>query len=458
MSVSASGRPRASVLDFLDGSPTPAHAVELARSYLISAGFEELSEREVWTVEPGMRLFCTRGGTSIVACLAGELPPSRTGFRVIAAHTDFPCLRLKPKAAQALSGYSVLRAEVYGSPILATWFDRDLGLAGRLWLRAPDSGGGPGMQELLFSTGALCRIPSLAIHLDRQVNEEGFKFNREDNMLPVCGVGQEDPDLTGMIAESAGVDPERVAAFAADLYDVQPAATGGRCGELLLSGRLDNLAMCHCGLRAIESCPPGLHTCVLALFDSEEVGSRTSAGAFSNFLSSILERLAVPTTGKEQGMTGSRQDLFVALSRSMILSADAAHALHPGFGDRHDSSHRPVLNSGPVLKVNASMRYSTTAATAGYLRQCAGVAGVPVQDLVMRNDRPCGSTIGPILSSALGAASIDVGNPILSMHSVRETGGTADHEMMIRLMEAHFGPEVPLDPWIAPSRGSGQVE
>jgi aspartyl aminopeptidase len=439
---------RMSLIEFLAASPTAAHAVSVAAAGLSGAGFEELSERELWSLDPGSRCFTTRNGTSLVAVLRGDDDPAESGFRMVSAHTDFPCLRLKPNPDFEAQGYRALRAEIYGGPILATWFDRDLGLAGRVWLRNESET----MEERLFASGPLCRIPSLAIHLDRKVNEKGFRFNREDNLLPVCGVrgdSKEWAGAKGLVAAASGVDPDRVAAFAADLYDTHSPSAGGQDDCFILSGRLDNLAMCHAGLTALMDSVSTRQTCVLALFDSEEVGSRTAEGAGSNLLPSVLERLLSGQSAAGEG----RQALFVALARSMMISTDGAHAVHPAFADRHEVGHRPVLNSGPVLKVNASMRYSTTFATAGYFRECADAAGAPVQELVMRNDKPCGSTIGPILSTSLGVPGVDVGNPMLSMHSIREMAGTADHDMMILALSAHFSGEISMSRWTLPEGG-----
>lgn len=424
-----SSRRAEQLVQFIDRSPTASHAVENVASMLEEAGYRRLSERQPWSPVPGDRLYVVRSASALVAFEMGSMPPEETGFRITGAHTDSPGFRLKPNPASASAGLSTLAVEVYGGPILATWFDRDLGLAGRLVVE-----GDQGIEIRSFRLDRpVCRIATPAIHLNRKVNKEGFKIDREKH-LPVITGGEEaglDP-IRSMAVEACGAAGMEVLGLHLELYDMQPAVLGGIDGELILGGRIDNLAMCRASVDALMESAPSKATKVACLFNSEEVGSSTLNGAGSNLLESVLERICP-----------GREELLRALASSIQVSADGAHAVHPNWTDRHDSRARPVLNGGPVIKVNAQERYTSTADTSAYFALCAKEAGVEVQHFVSRNDMPCGSTIGPITASGLGIQSVDVGNPMLSMHSVREMAGSFDQEDMTEALRVHLDGGVP---------------
>jgi aspartyl aminopeptidase len=420
-----------SLLEFLAESPTAAHSVEQARNILNSNGFEELKESNEWVLNPGDRFYVIRSGTSIVAGIPGMTSPGENGFRIIGAHTDAPGFRVKPDPERTTDSLTTLGVEVYGGPILATWFDRDLGIAGKLVLESE----GRLEQRLFDLRRPLCRMTTPAVHLNRTVNKEGFKVNEEDNLPPILtGIEGGLDRLLEEAAASAGVGREKIASWSMEPYDIQPPAIGGLDREFVFSGRIDNAAMCHAALEALLASGNDRQSRIIALFDSEEVGSMTVNGAGSGFIGSILERLC-----------SSRQQMFRALARSILVSADGAHAVHPNYADKHDRKNRPRLNGGPVIKINAGEKYTTTPLTSAYFSQCAKLAGVEVQTYVNRSDMPCGTTIGPITATRTGIPTVDVGNPMLSMHSVREMAGVKDHSYMIRALEVHLNGAVEID-------------
>ncbi len=421
------------LMAFLDASPTAWHAVARMRETLEAAGFQELDEGQPWKLEPGGRYIVVRNGSALAAVVVGSLLTPEAGVRVVGAHTDSPALKLKPNPSTAASGYVTLGIEVYGGPILATWMDRDLKVAGRIAVRSTDAPGGVDMR-LVDMREPLLTVPNLAIHLNRKVNDDGLKVNAQDNLpaLLALDAGQGGGDaFLDLVAERMDVGTEDLLGFDLLLCDAQPAALAGRDRTLLRSGRMDDLAMCHAGLTALvrtagDDAP---FTRVLVCYDNEEVGSSTAQGAASPLLGDVIERIVL-------SHSEAREDLMRTVSRSWLLSADMAHALNPNYASKHDAKHRPVLGGGPVLKVNASMRYATDAGGWAMFESLCREAGVPCQRYVNRSDLPCGSTIGPIASSRLGIRTVDVGNPILAMHSVRETCGVGDHEHMIRALAA----------------------
>jgi len=426
------------LLAFLDRSPTPYHAVEAARVRLATAGFTELLEREPWSVRPGGRYFVVRNGSSIAAIRAGDAPPSEAGFRLVGAHTDSPNLRLKPRPGTASAGHLLLDVEVYGSPILATWLDRDLSLAGRVSFRDKKAIA----TRLVRADRPLCRVSTLAIHLDRTVNDDGLKLDKHRHLSPTLGVldGGEDPQKAALdaIAEGVGCAPRDVLGFDLCLYDVQRAAFVGRRQELVASARLDNLGSCHAALAAVGLARPAAPTAVALLYDHEEIGSGTAEGAAGAWTADLLSRLcdAMPGAG----------GLPRAAARSLLVSADMAHAVHPNRPEKHDGVHAPRLNGGPVVKTNASRRYGTDGETGAFFRALCAAERVPCQEFVSRADTPCGTTIGPIVAAGVGVRTVDVGNPMLSMHSARELAGRADVVPMTSVLTRFLSARDPL-PW-----------
>ncbi|MBX3206932.1 MAG: M18 family aminopeptidase [Labilithrix sp.] len=420
----------ADLLAFLGASPTPFHAVASATERLVAAGFQPLAETDPWTdLRPGRYTFA-HGGSSVFAFVIPEAKRI-SGFRIVGAHTDSPNLRLKPNAEYKKEGYAQLGVEVYGGVLLNSWLDRDLSLAGRVFVRE----GGRLETRLVRFTKPMLRVAQLAIHLDRDVND-GLKLNRQEHLAPIFGLADGDArDLTTMLAEELSTTREAIAGSDLMLYDVVAPTLGGRSEEMIFSARLDNLAMCHAGVRALIDAAPGAEAGdvvpVVALFDHEEVGSETAYGAHSGFLPRALERIVT-------GRGGSREDFHRALAGSLCVSADMAHAVHPNYEGRHEARHKPVLNGGPVIKVNAQQRYATSGATAALFRDLCAKAEVPVQHYAHRTDLPCGSTIGPIASTLLGIRTVDVGNPMLSMHSVRELGGAKDPVMMTKVLGVFY--------------------
>jgi len=415
------------LLEFLRRSPTPWHAVGSMAARLEAAGFRRLDERDGWRLSPGERVYVTRNDSSIVAL---QLPEGElAALRMIGAHTDSPGLRLKPSAAQTSAGWLQLGVETYGGMLLAPWFDRDLGLAGRLHVRHPDGR----LQGLLLSVDRpVAIIPSLAIHLDRDVNQ-GRPINAQTEMAPVFLQGGEEADLErllkGWVAEQHGLDGVEILDFELGFHDMQPPARVGVEGELIASARLDNLLSCFIGLEALLA-SDGKQGALLVANDHEEVGSASACGAQGPFLGDVLRRV------NEQLGGGGEGGFIRLIQASRMISCDNAHALHPNFTDKHDAAHGPALNGGPVIKVNANQRYATNSATAAMFRDLCREAEVPVQTFVTRADMGCGSTIGPIAATELGVPTLDVGAPQWAMHSIRETAGARDVEYLARVLTA----------------------
>jgi len=418
------------LLDYIDRSPTPYHAVAETARRLEAAGFQALSETQAWDLSAGDRRYVVRGHGSLLAFSVGALAPAAAGFRVVAAHTDSPNLRIKPLPDVSQHGYRALAVEPYGSLLLHTWLDRDLSLAGRAVLRDGDAA-----RTVLLDFGRpLLRVPSLAIHLCREVRTDGLMLDPQNHIVPVIGL-EEAPHLLELVAaELPGAAVEDVLAFDLMTYDVQPSTLAGARGEFIHAPRLDNLASCHAGLTALLGAVDGAadFTRVLVLYDHEEVGSRTSQGAAGTLLRESLQRVGDGCEG------GSAQGLPRALARSLLISADMAHAVHPNYADRHEPGHRPVIGRGPVIKFNAGQSYAGDAHTVGVFRDLCARLDIEPQHFASRNDIPCGSTVGPISAARVGLPSVDVGNPMLSMHSCREMAGAADVAPMISVLRLFF--------------------
>ena len=405
-----------SLLQFLNASPTPFHTTANAAQRLEEAGFLRLEEGDGWAPAPGTRAFVTRNGSSLVAfVLGGE--PEMTALRIVGAHTDSPCLKVKPAAISSAEGYGRLAVEVYGGALLNPWFDRDLSLAGRVTVGGKDGGV---TSRLVDFRRPLAVIPSLAIHLDREANEKR-SINRQTDLPPLlCREGGEEPlDFHALLrsqleTQYPGEEPGEVLGFELALYDTQPAALVGVKEEFIASARLDNLLSCHAGLAAFLEADHAA-TGILVLNDHEEVGSESAAGAQGPFLLSVLRRLY-----------GGEERLQRALARSMLVSADNAHGVHPNFPDRHEPGHKPLLNGGPVIKINHNQRYATGSETEALFRRLCADLDIPVQAFAVRSDLPCGSTLGPLTAARLGIRTLDVGAPQLAMHSIRELAGSRD--------------------------------
>ena len=390
---------------FVTASPSSYHAAaEIARR-LTAAGYQQLDERDDWTgaVTPGARVLVVRDGAVVALALPEDASPA-TPFRILGAHTDSPGFALKPGPSVPGAAWQQLGVEIYGGPILASWFDRELELAGRV----VDADGA----VHLVRTGPIARIPHLAIHLDRDTNT-GFTPDRQRDTAPIVGVAGDPADLLAAIGEAAGLAPGDIAGMDVLTVDSQPPRRFGLDGTLFASARLDNLSSVHAGVVALDAARPNGVIAVLAAFDHEEIGSESRSGAAGPLLADVLERVSA-------ALGGNRTAMHRAFAGSWCLSADAGHAVHPNRGDRHDPVVRPVAGGGPLLKINANQRYTTDAVgTALWTRVCA-VADVPWQPFVSNNAVPCGSTIGPITATRLGIRTLDVGTPLLSMHSARE--------------------------------------
>ncbi|MBG0740836.1 M18 family aminopeptidase [Paeniglutamicibacter antarcticus] len=411
---------------YVTASPSSFHAAHEAARRLTSAGFTRLDEAQEWTGGPGKN-FIIRDG-AIIAWVTPSNATAVTGFNILGAHTDSPSFKLKPKPTTGKFGMLQAGVEVYGGPLLNSWLDRELQLAGRLVTL-------DGTQTLVAS-GPLLRFPQLAIHLDRGVND-GLVLDKQQQMNPVWGIGDAGTaDLLGLLASGVGLDPADIAGYDVVAADTQAPAVFGAEGELFASGRLDNLSSVHAGLTALIAvgtvANPEGPVAVLAAFDHEEVGSASRSGACGPVLEDVLVRIS-------DGLGATVSERRRAFSTSFCVSADAGHAVHPNYPERHDPANRPVLNGGPLLKINANQRYATDGVGAAAWARLCRTAGVPYQEFVSNNVMPCGSTIGPLTATRLGIRTVDVGTPLLSMHSARELCGVQDPGRLAQVAEVFFG-------------------
>jgi len=420
------------LIDFIDASPSPWHAVASAEAHLLAQGFSRLEEAQRWQLAAGGRYYVVRGGASLIAFVLGSGAMAETGFRIVGAHTDSPGLRLKPNAALSGDGLMRLGVEVYGGPILATFADRDLSLAGRVVLRTASH---PQTRLLRFEQ-PLLRLPNLAIHLNRDVNEQGLKFNKQTELPLLLGQPGEgenaEAHLRRLLADAAAVDAADLLSWEMAVYDVQKGCLWGENQAFIADSQLDNLASCHAALAALIATNHPAATCVTALFDHEEVGSESASGAGGSFVTDVLTRITLHAKLDEE-------DRQRASAHSLFISADMAHAYHPNFPAVYEPAHKVMVNGGPVIKTNANQRYSTNAETAARFMGFCETAGVPFQQYAHRGDLGCGSTIGPIVAARLGIASVDVGSPLWAMHSARESAGAQDQAYMIAALTAAFG-------------------
>ncbi|GAV19326.1 aspartyl aminopeptidase [Mariprofundus micogutta] len=423
------------LLDFIKRSPTPFHAVQTMVEKLENAGYKRLTEKESWDVNQQGRYFVTRNDSSIIAFRLNR-PLLEHGIQMVGAHTDSPCLKVKPNPEMVDNQYLQLGVEVYGGALLNPWFDRDLSLAGRVSYLNEDGQIG---HELIDWQKAIAVVPSLAIHLDREANENR-KINKQTDLPPVLmrlpENSPEDVSFNDLLLDlvNAQLDATengrhtatRVLDYELSFYDVQEPAVVGLNDDFIASARLDNLLSCYTGLMALLD-NDGEQNALLVCNDHEEVGSVSASGAQGNFLKSVLNRLC----GSDEGMSRT-------MCSSLMVSADNAHAIHPNYTDKHDANHGPIINDGPVIKVNASQRYATNSESGAMFKYCCELADVPVQSFVVRSDMGCGSTIGPITANELGVRTVDVGVPTFAMHSIRELAGRMDAYYLYRVLRHCF--------------------
>lgn len=431
MTISAEVKQQAQdLLDFIDASPSPWHAASNASAMLKAAGFKPLIEAQPWQFKKGGRYFVVRDA-SIIAFVLGKQPIADVGFKIVGAHTDSPSLRIKPKAAHSNQGISQLGVEVYGGPILATFTDRDLSLAGKVIVKSPTGH----ESRLVNLTDALVRLPNLAIHMNREVNDKGLVLNKQTGLPLIMGfsanTSEAHAQFIAHLASALQVNEHDIINWDLNVYDTQKGAFWGAHQEFIANSQLDNLASCHAALTAILASKNPDSTCICALFDHEEVGSESATGAGGSMLADVLQRICLSTQTSEE-------ERLRALANSFFISADMAHAYHPNHASAYEPCHHVLVNHGPVIKTNANQRYSTNANTEARFITLCQRAGVPYQQYAHRTDLGCGSTIGPIIASRLGIASVDVGNPMWAMHSIRESAGALDHHYMISVLKTMF--------------------
>ena len=426
------------LLSFLDASPVNFLAVKNLTEELRQHGYRRIDTTEaLGTVKAGDKFFVTKNDSSIYAFQIGRKPLAETGFHMICAHCDSPTFRIKPHAEIDCEGGIVkLNTEVYGGPIMSTWFDRPLTLAGRVIVKSKDVMTPTTL--LLHVKRPLLQISNLAIHFNRQVND-GVKLSRQKDVLPILGIINDELEkgnlLMNIILEELNkqqtVAREDILDFDLYLADATPACTFGAHNELISSGRLDDLSMCFAGLEALLASQPTDTTQVLAIFDNEETGSQTKQGAGSPFLSYMLKRIALAQGGTEEAY-------YQAVERAFMISADNAHAWHPNYSEKYDPTNHPMLGGGPVIKFNAAQKYASDAYSASVFAGLCKKAGVPCQRFVNHSDVAGGSTLGNILASSIPLRGVDMGNAILAMHSCRETGSTADHEFCVKVFTQFY--------------------
>lgn len=426
------------LLSFLDASPVNFLAVKNLTEELQQHGYRRIDTTEaLGTVKAGDKFFVTKNDSSIYAFQIGRKPLAETGFHMICAHCDSPTFRIKPHAEIDCEGGIVkLNTEVYGGPIMSTWFDRPLTLAGRVIVKSKDVMSPTTL--LLHVKHPLLQISNLAIHFNRQVND-GVKLSRQKDVLPILGIINDELEkgnlLMNIILEELNkqqtVAREDILDFDLYLADATPACTFGAHNELISSGRLDDLSMCFAGLEALLASQPTDTTQVLAIFDNEETGSQTKQGAGSPFLSYMLKRIALAQGGTEEAY-------YQAVERAFMISADNAHAWHPNYSEKYDPTNHPMLGGGPVIKFNAAQKYASDAYSASVFAGLCKKAGVPCQRFVNHSDVAGGSTLGNILASSIPLRGVDMGNAILAMHSCRETGSTADHDFCVKVFTQFY--------------------
>lgn len=415
------------LLDFIDGSPSPYHAVENARRILMDNGYTEISERDKWNLEKGGKYFTVRNYSSIIAF---EIPEGDTeGFNIISSHCDSPCFKVKELSDMKVeANYTKLNTEPYGGMIMSTWLDRPLSVAGRIAVRTEN-----GIKTVLVNIDRdFCVIPNVAIHMQREIND-GFKFNPQVDMLPL--IGSEKADFAAVVAEAAGVDKDSVISSDLFLYSRQKGTFVGTDKEFIMSPRLDDLQCAFSSLKALVSGGKSKRVKVCAVFDNEEVGSGTKQGADSTFLTDVISRIVY-------AFGGTQEDLIRAVSNSFMVSADNAHAVHPNYPEKIDATNRNYMNKGPVIKFNANQKYTTDGISAAVFKTVCENSKVPYQIFHNRSDMRGGSTLGNIANAHLSLNTVDIGLPQLAMHSSCETAGAKDTAYAVDAMTAFYGTAV----------------
>ena len=426
------------LLDFLNASPVNFLAVRNIVNELEQAGYRRIDPREpIGEVKAGDKLYVTKNDSSVYAFHIGRKSLADEGFRMICAHCDSPTFRIKPNAEMTCEGGIVkLNTEVYGGPIMSTWFDRPLTIAGRVIVRGDDELNPKTL--LLHVKRPLLQISNLAIHFNRQVND-GVKLSKQKDMLPILGIVTNELELGNLlmnvICSELSVRPDEILDFDLYLADATPACTFGVHNEFISSGRLDDLSMCFAGLEALLGTPEADTTKVLAIFDNEETGSQTKQGAGSPFLSMMLKRIVMAQSNTE---SKTLEGFYQAVERAFMISADNAHAWHPNYSEKYDPTNHPVLGGGPVIKFNAAQKYASDAVSAAVFSEICRKAGVPCQRFVNHSDVAGGSTLGNILASSIPLRGVDMGNAILAMHSCRETGSVADHIYTVKAFSQFY--------------------
>lgn len=421
------------LIDFLYESPTAFHAVESIKRILDESDFKELKEEDRWNIKHEGKYYVTKNQSALIAFVVGKGNIGDNGFKLVGAHTDSPTFRIKPNPEITVEdNYVKLNTEVYGGPILSTWFDRPLSIAGRVTLKSenplnPEN-------KLVNINKPILVIPNIAIHMNRDVND-GFKINRQKDTLPLISLVNEKLEkgkyLLTLLSQELKVNMEDIIDFDLFLYEYEKGTVMGLNNEFISMGRQDDLSMIHAGIKALVSSKVNMATNVMVCFDNEEVGSATKQGGDSNLLANILERMVLC-------LGGDKEDFFRALAKSFIISADLAHALHPNYVEKNDPTVKSFINKGPVIKINANQAYTSDSDSIAVYEQICKKANVPVQKFVNRSDSRGGSTIGPISSTHLPIRSIDIGNPVFSMHSIRELGGVLDHMYILKSFEEYY--------------------
>lgn len=421
------------LIEFIYESPTQFHAVDNIKKILINNDFKELNPKSRWNIEKGKKYFTTKNDSALIAFIAGLSEIEESGFKIIGAHTDTPTFRIKPNPEMVEANtYLRLNTEVYGGPILNTWLDRPLSIAGRVTLKSKDILN-PDI-KLVNINKPLLIIPNIAIHMNRKINE-GIELNKQKDTLPLLSIINDEFEkenyLLKQIAKELNVNTHDIIDFDLFLYEYDKGSIIGLNEEFISTGKLDDLAMVHAGLNSIINVEAADATNVLVCFDNEEIGSRTKQGAASPMLKNILERITI-------SQNKDREDFLRSLNHSFIISADMAHAVHPNAPEKHDPTNKPVLNGGPVIKINANQSYTTDSDSSAVYEMICKNADIPYQKFVNRSDVRGGSTIGPISSSQLDIRSIDIGGPMLSMHSIRELTTVLDHYYMKKSFDEFY--------------------